>query len=125
MPNRSTAAQRLALLPQQPHPISDMGRPQVLDQGLAGFVLQLLVGGGSDLEGKSFRPGLQPARIFRHDAEHNLTHDLSLSFQLHPWRIRADASVPWLTGNRPWADILACGRRAGWQRTSPAGRRRL
>jgi hypothetical protein len=39
-----------------------MGRPQVLDQGLAGLVLQLLEGRSTDVDRQGFGLGFQVAR---------------------------------------------------------------
>ena len=57
-----------------PDPVSGMDRPQVLDQGIAGLVLQFLQRGGSDADGLAFRQGFQPAGPIAQQLEHDLTH---------------------------------------------------
>ena len=51
-----------------------MGRAGVLDQGLAGLVLQVLEGWSGDADGKAFGLGFQVAGAFSKDAEHDLSH---------------------------------------------------
>jgi hypothetical protein len=74
----------------------------VLDQGLAGLVLQLLKRRRGDVDGQGFGLGVQLGRAFAYDAEHNLTHaGVSLSFRFHPWAAKGSAGVLLDTGNRP------------------------
>ena len=89
-------------MPAYPHPNGAVRRSHGLDQGLTGLMLQLLEGGSRDADGQGFGLGLQLARTFAYDAEHNLTHaGVSLSFRLHPWAARSSAGVLLDTGNRP------------------------
>ena len=65
-----------------------MGRAQVLDQGLAGLVLQLLKCGRGDADGQghscgegcAYGLGLQVAGAFSQNAEHDLSHAVGISF---------------------------------------------
>ncbi len=95
-------ADRLRLAAPDPHPVGTVGRPVVLDQGLAGLVVQLLQSWSRDAEGKTLGLSLQVAEALVEDAEHNLSHaGVSLSFRLHPWADAVAVGVPPDTGNRP------------------------
>jgi hypothetical protein len=87
-----------------------VSRTEVFDQGLTGFVLQLLESRGCDAdrqsyscgEGCAYGLGFQVAGAFSQNAEHDLTHaGVSPSFRLHPWPAEAFLQVQPDTGNRP------------------------
>jgi hypothetical protein len=61
-----------------------MGRPQVLDQGLASLVLQLLEGGRTDVDRQGVGLGFQVSGAFRQNVEHDLTHAGGFSFFAAP-----------------------------------------
>jgi hypothetical protein len=62
-----------------------MGWAHVCDQGLTGFVLQLLQGWGADVDRQTFGTGLKVPGALSLQAKHNLSHaGVSLSFRLHP-----------------------------------------
>ena len=86
-----------------------MGWPQMVDQGLAGLVMQFLKGGRGDADGQghscgegcAYGLGLQVGGAFSQNAEHDLSHaGVSSSFRLHPWPAEAGAQVRPDTGNR-------------------------
>ncbi len=75
---------------------------QVLNQGLAGLMVQFFEGGGGDGDGLMFGPGLQVAWSLADHAKHDLAHDGDISvFQLHPWTDHRFLRVPGDTGIRP------------------------
>ena len=100
-PRGEAAAKRLALVAMHPHAVGAMGRAQVFNQGLTGFMLQLLKGGSADADREAFGLGFQVAGTFRDHAKHNLSHNGSLACRPHPWTFRALVGVPPLTGIRP------------------------
>jgi hypothetical protein len=51
-----------------------MGWAEVIDQGLAGFMVQLLKGGSADLDRQAVGLGVKLAGPFRQNLEHNFTH---------------------------------------------------
>ena len=51
-----------------------MGLAQVLDQGLAGLVLQLLEAGSADLDWQALGLGFQLASAVSQNAEHDFAH---------------------------------------------------
>jgi hypothetical protein len=57
-----------------------VGWPQVLDQGLTGFVLQFLKGRGGDADGQGLGLGFEVAGTFNQNAEHDFTHAGGISF---------------------------------------------
>ena len=96
----SDATHPLGLTAQDPHPVGAVGRPEMLNQGLPGLVLQLLQGGSGDLQGWDIGPGFQVAEAFNHKAEHDLSHGgtspsrtPSLGRRSHRWRA-AEYGVP-------------------------------
>jgi hypothetical protein len=56
-----------------------MDRPQVFDQGIAGFVLQLLEGGRGDVDGQGFGLGFQVSGTLSLQSKHDLSHAVYLS----------------------------------------------
>jgi hypothetical protein len=67
-----------------------MGWSEVVDQGLAGLMLQLLQGWGRDAERRGISPGFEVARAFRQDAEDNLAHAGMISVVRHSSLVSAN-----------------------------------
>jgi hypothetical protein len=71
-----------------------VGRAQPLDQCIPGFMLQLFEAGSADANRQVFGLGLQVARTFNPNVEHDLAHG-GISFvppsSLVWWRDRAGA----------------------------------
>ena len=51
-----------------------MGRPEVLDQGFPGLVLQLLQAGGGNAQGQTRGQGFEMALAFAQHLKHNVAH---------------------------------------------------
>jgi len=79
---------RLACDGINPHPVGDMGRTVVIDQGFAGLVLQLFQGGCSDsAHARHVSLGLQMTGTFAQNAKSHVSHGLipSLSAPSLTW----------------------------------------
>jgi hypothetical protein len=78
----------------------------MLNQGLAGLVLQLLEGGRTDVDRQELGLGFQTAGVFSDNVKHNLTHaGESALWWLHCWPAEAIGQVRRDTGNRPWEHL--------------------
>jgi hypothetical protein len=66
---RPDGVDALGLAATDPNAVSAMGRAQLLNQGFAGFVLQLFQGWGIDANGEAIGLGFQVAGTFGHDVE--------------------------------------------------------
>jgi len=81
-----------------------MGRSEPLDQGVAGFMVQLLERGSSDAQRGALGRGLKGPRPFAQQLEHNLTHGGGRSRRpVHPWAAGGFRQVPRHTENRSTA----------------------
>lgn len=73
-PQRTDRAQGWGRAAAYTDPIRTVGWPEMLDQGLAGFVLQLLECGSADHDRQALGLGFQAAGAFAHNAEHDFSH---------------------------------------------------
>lgn len=101
---RPDQAQRGHVTATDPHPIGAVGRTQVLNQGLAGFVLKLLQGWSGDANRQGLGLGFQLSGAIAHHPKDNLAHDWGIAPLPNPslavWA--ADGSARGYGEPAPW-----------------------
>lgn len=105
---RADQAHRWDVTAADSHPVGTVGRAQVLDQGLSGFMLKLLQGWSSDANRQGLGLGFQLSRGIADNPEYNLTHDWGIALLPNPslavWP--ADGSAHGYGEPTPWLQIL-------------------